>query len=185
MKKTFLAVLATAACVVACTPKQASTPDATATGEYEDAASVTDGVQRMHEYNFSDTVLIDGREYIYKLHREASDSLPTVSDDEGTRYADNVYTLTIMAGGQQFFHRTFTKAAFASYLSSDFRQQGILDGMMLDTSLPGLAFAVSVSMPQSDMIEPLLLHVDRQGGITIERDERSDAELDDSADEGV
>ena len=185
MKKTFLAVLATAACVVACTPKQAAAPEATSSGEYESAASATDGVQRMHEYNFSDTVVVDGRQYIYKLHREASDSLPVVTDDEGTRYADNIYTLTIMAGGQQFFHRTFTKAAFASYLSNEFRQQGILDGMMLDTSLSGLAFAVSVSMPQSDMLEPLLLHVDRQGGITIERDERSDADIDDSADEGV
>ena len=40
-------------------------------------------------------------------------------------------------------------------------------------------------MPQSDMVEPLLLKVDRQGGIAIERDERSDADLDDTNDEGV
>ena len=70
-------------------------------------------------------------------------------------------------------------------LSDDFRKRGLLDGMMLDSSLPGLAFAVSVSMPQSDMVEPLLMRVDHQGGIAIERDERSDADLDDTDDEGV
>ena len=113
------------------------------------------------------------------------ENLPPVVDDDGTRYADNIYTLSIMAGGQQFFNRSFTKAAFASRLSNEFRQQGILDGMMFDNSLPGLTFAVSVSMPQSDMVEPLLLKVDRQGGIAIERDERSDADLDDTNDEGV
>ena len=45
---------------------------------------------------------------------------------------------------------------------------------MLDSSLPGLCFAVSVTLPQSDMVEPLLLHVDANGGIVIERDTRSE-----------
>ena len=185
MKKLFLFLLTAPAIIAACTQKQASQTESDNTGEYINAAEATDGVQRMHEYNFSDTVVVDGRQYIYKLHREASDSLPTVVDDDGTRSADNIYTLSIMAGGQQFFNRSFTKAAFASRLSNEFRQQGILDGMMFDNSLPGLTFAVSVSMPQSDMVEPLLLKVDRQGGIAIERDERSDADLDDTNDEGV
>ncbi len=173
------------ALLLACTPKQTSTDEAQSAGEYESEGPASDGIQRMQVYNYSDTIVVDGREYIYRLHREASDSLQAVVDDDGVRYADNVYTLSIMAGGKQFFSRSFTKGAFASYLSNDFRQHGILDGMMFDPSLPGLAFAVSVSMPQSDMVEPLLLHVDHQGGIVIERDERSDAALEDSIDEGV
>ncbi len=185
MKKSSLLWLIAPALMFACTPRQTSADAAQSEGEYELAGPASDGLQRMHEYNYADTVVVDGREYIYRLHREASDSLPAVVDDDGIRYADNIYTLTIMAGGQQFFHRSFTKAAFAAHLSNDFRQHGILDGMMFDPSLPGLAFAVSVSMPQSDMVEPLLLRVDRQGGIAIERDERSDADLEDGDDEGV
>ena len=183
MKKLFWLLLTALLITAACTQKQTSQAETADTGEYMAAGEESDGIQRMHEYNFADTVTVDGRQYIYRLHREASDSLPVVVDDEGTRFADNVYTLAIMAGGQEFFHRSFTKAAFASHLSNDFRQHGILDGMMFDPSLSGLAFAVSVSMPQSDMVEPLILRVDRQGGIAIERDERSDADLDDSSDE--
>lgn len=183
MKKLLLLLLTMPLIAAGCTQKQTSQAEDTATGEYIAESEAADGVQRMHEYNFTDTVSVDGRQYIYRLHREASDSLPAVVDDEGRRFADNVYTLSIMSGGQEFFHRSFTKAAFASHLSEDFRQQGILDGMMFDPSLPGLTFAVSVSMPESDMMEPMLLRVDRQGGIAIERDERSDADLDDSGDE--
>ena len=97
-----------------------------------------------------------------------------MKDDEGILYADNVYALSILRDNAPFFSHRFTKAAFASHLSADFRQKGLLDGMMCDKSLPGINFAVSVSLPQSDMIEPLLLHIDRSGGIAIERDTRAD-----------
>lgn len=169
----------------ACSGRQSASTQTQATGEYESTGEGADGIQRMHEYNYTDTLVTEGHKYIYTIHREASDSLPVVTDDDGTRYADNIYTITISSDGHEFFHRSFTKAAFASRLSDDFRKRGLLDGMMLDSSLPGLAFAVSVSMPQSDMVEPLLMRVDHQGGIAIERDERSDADLDDTDDEGV
>lgn len=185
MKKSLLALFIVPALMGACTPKQSAETEAGTTGEYETTSDAADGVQRMHEYNFADTIVVDGHKYTYTIHREASDSLPIVVDDDGARYADNVYTLKIAADGREFFNRRFTKNAFASRLSNDFRQRGLLDGMMFDNSLPGLCFAVSVSMPQSDMVEPLLLKVDRQGGITIERDERSDADFDEDEEEGV
>jgi len=97
-----------------------------------------------------------------------------VTDDEGNRHADNIYTLTIASDGRTFFNRRFTKSTFASYLSAEMAQKGILNGMMCDTSLPGLRFAISVSLPQSDMFEPLLMQVDANGGISITRDERGD-----------
>lgn len=185
MKKVLLAFIILPAIFGACTPRQAAAPEAGPAGEYESAGDTPDGIQRMHEYNFADTIIVDGHKYAYSIHRQASDSLPIVVDDDGARYADNVYTLKIASDGREFFNRRFTKSAFASRLSSDFRQSGLLDGMMFDSSLPGLCFAVSVSMPQSDMVEPLLLKVDRQGGISIERDERSDADFDENEEEGV
>ena len=143
-------------------------------GEFETVGEKTDIVQRMHDYHFEDTLRTGGHNYHYIINRTASDSLPVVTDDEGHRFADNIYTLTIQRDGQPLLHRSFTKNAFASYLSSEFVRKGLLDGMMLDRSLPGMAFAVSVSLPQSDMLEPLLLRVDGSGGIAIERDTRAE-----------
>ncbi len=160
------------------TPKTETT---TGSNEYAVDESASDGIQRMPEYNYSDSINVGGKTFNYTIHRCASDSLPTVTDDEGTIYADNEYTLTL-SRGNDFSQFRFTKHNFASYLSSEFRKKGILDGMMCDKSLPGLRFAVSVSLPQSDMFEPLLLTIDPNGGMTITRDERSDAELDE---EGV
>lgn len=155
--------------------QQRSTDGAAASqGEYESVGTATDAVQRMHDYHFSDTLTRGGHQYRYTIDRVASDSLPVVTDDEGRRFADNVYTLTIERDGQQLMQRRFTKQAFAAQLSPEFNRRGLLDGMMLDRSLPGLAFAVSVSLPQSDMLEPLLLHVDGAGGVSIERDLRAE-----------
>ena len=185
MKKLYFALFSSLIALSACTGKPAQEASSTTNGEYEVNEGKTDGLQRMREYNFSDSVTIDGRLFVYSIHREASDSLPTVTDDEGTRYADNIYTLKIGQGqGEPTVYR-FTKRNFMSYLSSEFQHKGILDGMMFDNSLSGLCFAVSVSLPQSDMFEPLLLRIDPKGGMSITRDERSEVELEENDDEGV
>lgn len=160
--------------LTACGGKSPQTAAEATPNEFVQSDDDASAIQRMHDYHFSDTLHADGHIYTYTIDRSASDSLPTVKDDEGITYADNVYSLSILRDRAPFFSRRFTKAAFASYLSADFRQKGLLDGMMCDRSLPGINFAVSVSLPQSDMIEPLLLHIDRNGGIAIERDLRAD-----------
>ncbi len=181
MKQYYLGLLMVMALLQACGSKTVSNESSVGANEYDTTTSV-DGIQRMTPYHYSDTIRTNGKAYTYTIHREASDSLPVVIDDEGNKYADNVYSLTIHQGGQTLFHRQFTKKTVASYLSTEFQQNGILDGMMCDKSLPGLRFAISVSLPQSDMFEPLLLQVDTSGGMTISRDERGEAELED---EGV
>lgn len=143
----------------------------------------SDGVQRMAPYDYADTLSIGAHRYAYTIHREAMDSLPTVKDEDGIVYADNIYHLTIRRDGQPLLDRRFTKRSFASYLSAEMRQRGILDGMMQDGSLPGLAFAISVSLPQSDMLEPLLLKVDASGGIAIQRDLRSENDFEEEEEE--
>lgn len=181
MKQLYFGFLLMMALLQACGSKTVSNEYSVGANEYDTTAS-EDGIQRMSPYHYSDTIRTNGKAYVYTIHREASDSLPVVTDDEGNKYADNVYTLSIRQGGQTVFNRQFTKKTVASYLSKDFQQNGILDGMMCDKSLPGLRFAISVSLPQSDMFEPLLLQVDTYGGMTISRDERGEAELED---EGV
>lgn len=160
--------------LMACGGKSSQTSAEATQNEFEQSDGNASTIQRMPSYHFSDTLHVDGHLYTYTIDRSASDSLPTVKDDEGITYADNVYSLSILKDQKPFFSRHFTKAAFASYLSADFRQKGLLDGLMCDRSLPGINFAISVSLPQSDMIEPLLLRIDPNGGIAIERDMRAD-----------
>ena len=182
MKKILFSLGCALVLLSACHGGQTQQAESATVNQDYDSELSADGIQRLREYNYRDTVRTGGHTYVYSIHREYSDSLPVVTDDEGNRHADNIYTLTIASEGRTFFNRRFTKGTFASYLSPDMAQKGILDGMMCDTSLPGLRFAISVSLPQSDMFEPLLMQVDPNGGISITRDERGEAELEDEND---
>ena len=177
MKRSFysLLMLALFLSLTACGSK--STAPSPSVSEYETSDDTPDGVQRMHEYHYADTLQAYGKIYRYDIRRTSSDDLPQVRDEEGTVFADNAYVLHIEQGGQAFFSRRFVKSDFDAYLSADFRAKGLLDGMMCDKSLSGITFAVSVSLPQSDMMEPLLLHVNKDGSIAIERDNRAELEL--------
>ncbi|MBR4534662.1 MAG: DUF4738 domain-containing protein [Bacteroidaceae bacterium] len=157
-----------------CKGKSTTSQDASPAGEFETEDVQSGSIQCMRSYDYTDTLTVNGHCYEYTIHREADESLPMVTDDEGVNYADNRYTLTILRDGQSCFDRQFTKANFASYLTPEFRERGILDGMMCDRSLPGLCFALSVTLPQSDMVEPLLLRIDPAGGLVIESDTRSE-----------
>lgn len=166
-----------------CSGKPQPAAEQSSQGEFDTESAAADGIQRMHIYDYTDTLRTDGHTYVCNIHREADESLEKVTDEEGNQYSDNRYTLSIQRDGQPCFEREFTKGTFASHLSAEFQQKGILDGMMLDRSLPGLCFAVSVTLPQSDMVEPLLLHVDANGGIAIERDTRSENDFEEEVQE--
>ena len=178
MKRPFLGATALVILVLmtlsACKGKGVASSEVSTLGEFETEDAKTGGIQRMRVYDYSDTLTVGGHLYEYTIHREADESLPQVMDEEGVSYADNRYTLTLLRDGQPCFNRQFTKANFASYLTPEFRAKGILDGMMCDRSVSGICFAISVTLPQSDMVEPLLLHIDPAGGIVIEKDTRSE-----------
>ena len=161
------------------TCRNAGTPQAEEThpGEYAAPDDASDGIQRMNTYDYSDTLRIQGHTFVYSIHREASDSLPFVTDDFGVNFADNIFSLTVQRDGASFLHKTLTKANFACMLTDEMRRCGVLDGMRCDTTLEGLCFAVSVSQPQSDLYLPFILSVDANGNTAITRDNRSEMEL--------
>lgn len=178
MKKQFFKGSFVALCLLAtlgaCSGKGQQQQVVATPNEYESSADVAEGIQQMQPYNYSDTTEINGHIFHYTINRVADESLPPVVDDEGVTYLDNRYTLTILRDGQPYFERSFTKSSFESYLSTEFQQKGVLDGMIYDNSLPGLCFVASVTLPQSDMISPLLLHIGNDGAISIETDLRSE-----------
>lgn len=145
----------------------------------------TPTLHRMGDYHVTDTLRVGSRLYLATLHREAKDSLGIVEDENGERYVDNFYRLTILRDGSDFFDRRFTKKDFAPLLNADFRRNGILDGFRYRNSQDGkLFFSVCVSYPESDMTAPFVLAVGPDGSYTIETDNALDMG-DMGEDEGV
>ena len=119
-----------------------------------------------------------GKPYTITIDRVPVDSLPQVKDENNQPYVDNRVKLTIMrADGSAFFQRTFTKASFNAYIDDSFRKNGILAGFRYDeVENSGIEFSVVVALPDAidDVFVPLELVVDRQGGVSITRDDDMD-----------
>ena len=145
---------------------------------------------RMQDYRQEIDAHWLGRSYHIVVVRTPVDSLPMVKDEIGQKYVDNRITLTISrADGSVFLEKTFTKAAFLSHIDDDYRRTGILEAMIFEeVDNDQLEFAVSIAHPQSeDEFIPLELSIDRNGGITIKRDNDIDTNgyNDDDDDDGV
>jgi hypothetical protein len=96
-----------------------------------------------------------------------------VKDEVGQKFVDNRITLRIIrADGSTFFDRSFTKASFDALLDDDYRQTGILEGIVFDrVDGQQVLFAGSVSHPQTDdEYIPFIITVDNMGEIDIRRD---------------
>lgn len=148
--------------------------------EYEKPESSNE-VVKMKDYHYSAYVEMKGKKYAYDIVREANDSMPTVTDDAGERYADNYIRLRINQGDRQIFNRLFTKNSFKEYLEKDFSSKAILEGMAFDKAVDnGLRFSASVSYPNSDIFIPFSITVSPDGSCTIAKDEILDTAVEDT-----
>ena len=95
---------------------------------------------------------------------------------------DNVSTIT-RDDGSTFFSRTFTKKSFDSCLDDDYRNTGILEGLVFDKVSNGtLRFAASVSHPGTDEYIPIVLTIDRFANVSIKRDTQLDTSSEEEED---
>lgn len=132
-------------------------------------------VHRMNDYNYTDSVKCGNHLFVYYIHREADDSLKAVVDENGDKFIDNYYDLTILRDGANFFRHRFTKLSFGSQLDESFRKNGILDGFRFMSAEEGkLTFGVCVSFPESDMSEPFVLTIGPDGSSKLELDTTPD-----------
>jgi len=131
---------------------------------------------RMQSYNDQRDVAWLGKDYKVEIARMPSDSLPLVKDETGQRFVDNRITLVVRrADGSVAISKVFTKASFDAYIDPSYRRSGILEGLVFD-EVDGqqLAFAASVSLPQTDEYIPLEVKIDNFGKVEIERDSQMD-----------
>ena len=116
------------------------------------------------------------KSYQVIINRVADDSLRMVQDETGQKFIDNRITLRVIrADGSVFFKKVFTKSNFDAQLDDDYRQTGILEGLVFDkVDGNNLVFAGSVSHPQTDEYIPLVVTVSNFGNVTIKRDDQMD-----------
>lgn len=131
---------------------------------------------RMQPYDQRQEVEWLEKNYQVIINREADDSLRMVQDETGQKFVDNRITLRVIrADGSVFFKKVFTKSSFDAQLDNDYRETGILEGLVFDkVDGHNLVFAGSVSHPQTDEYIPLLVTVSNFGAVTIKRDDQMD-----------
>jgi hypothetical protein len=131
---------------------------------------------RMQEYNQIKDIHWLDREYQVNIRRTADDGLRMVKDETGQKFVDNRIRLQVIRqDGSVFFSQSFTKATFSEYLDDDYRQTGILEGLVFDRVEGNyLLFAGSVSHPQTDEYIPLVIKVSNFGDVAISRDTQMD-----------
>jgi hypothetical protein len=130
------------------------------------------GPVRLQPYTDSRDVQWIGRTYHIAINRQPSDSLPMVKDEIGQQFVDNVISLEVSRGdGSVFYSHTFTKKDFDRYLDNDYRNTGILEGLVYD-KMEGnhLFFAASVGHPQTDEYIPMVVTVSNLGDVGIKLD---------------
>ncbi len=86
------------------------------------------------------------------------------------------------ADGSVFYNRKFTKANFLQYINEDYRDTGILEGIVFDKpDGDWLVFGASVGHPQTDEYIPLVIRLSRMGVLEI----RQDTEMDTAPQQGL
>jgi len=146
---------------------------------HKEAGKVSVSPMRMQNYDHSETVEWFGRQYTVSVSRRAESDSSLVQDDSGNKYHNNQINVRITRpDGSDFFDKTFTKADFASVVSSSYRQKSTLLGIVVDHAEgSSLYLAASVGSPDalSDEYLPLIITISRTGGISVAKDNRFDA----------
>lgn len=177
MKKHIFTLLPAAVALLlatACNPKGKTTTEVETQTE-----ETADAVHSLPDYNYTDSLMQGSHKVIYAITCHPDDSLAVIVDEDGVKYKDNRFWLTIMKDDKTLFSRSFTKADFRSQLPQEFQKYGIMDGMRFDRAEEGkLYFNTCVSYPESDMSCPFILTIGPDGSYTIEPDTTSDEEDD-------
>lgn len=152
-------------CHASCSPQK------TDTKQSAEAEQAVNEVRSLPGYAYTDSLMQGSHKVVYFITSQADSSLKVIVDEDGAKYADNRWNLTIQKDGKQLFDRSFTKADFKSQLPEDFQRLGIMDGMRFNHAEEGkLYFNTCVSFPESDMSCPFLLTIGPDGSYTITPD---------------
>ena len=83
------------------------------------APQQSDSILSLDDINASETLLINGEKISYVFRMSPADSLPIVTNLDGTRYKDNIVNLTVSRGNDVILKREFTKYSFKDFVPSN------------------------------------------------------------------
>ncbi|MCE2615532.1 DUF4738 domain-containing protein [Phocaeicola oris] len=141
-----------------------------------DSVDKQTGVQRMKSWLVEQEIVAGTKHYQLYINRIPSDSLPLVKSDMGT-FSDNVIIVTITRQDHsRLFSKTFVKRDFSSFLSDNYLNKTILEGVVFDVEKTekangNIILAASVSYPGSDLYIPFSVTITPFGKMSIDKDE--------------
>lgn len=97
-----------------------------------------------------DTVVLGGSTFVVTIDRQPDKTLPTVKDNLDHEFYDNRVNVSVTRDGGEFFTHSFTKEAFADYLSEAKLKAYVLCGMAFDDTKTGgshLCIAAQLGAP--------------------------------------
>ena len=182
MKQNILPLLLASLLVVAAScggdKKQEGSTDSTVTAQKKGPLEAKPEEQR------SFPVALAGSKYDVSVHRRPDASLPKVKDELGQEFLDNSVEVVVTKDGAQFFSKTFTKDAFADYLTKDENARCVLLGMVYDeehSSASTICLAAQVGIPDVEDGPAFTIEIKTSdGSCSIVRDVNADTTKEDS-----
>lgn len=126
-----ISALALSATFCACESGKSDKTNATADSTVQQTASDAPYADPSQSNTY--TATLAGHRFEISIKREADNSLPTVTDELGKKFYDNRVDVTIKSDGEAFFTHSYTREAFADFLSDSEKQGTVLLGMAFDS----------------------------------------------------
>ena len=155
--------------------------DSTQTTAHTDAPYAEPGQQSSY------TATLGGKTYGISIHRQADQSLPVVTDELGKKFYDNRVDVVITCDNAEFFKKSYTKEAFAGFLTASAEAEGtVLLGMAFDSEKSdGHAIRLGAQIGQVGVGEgpAFTIEIPLDGGVSsIVRDNNQDTTGNDMTD---
>ena len=177
----FLLMASVASCGGNKTQDNVADADSTQTTAHTDAPYADPGQQSSY------TATLGGKTYGISIHRQADQSLPVVTDELGKKFYDNRVDVVITCDNAEFFKKSYTKEAFAGFLTASAEAEGtVLLGMAFDSEKSdGHAIRLGAQIGQVGVGEgpAFTIEIPLDGGVSsIVRDNNQDTTGNDMTD---
>lgn len=130
---------------------------------------------KMSEYERTENVEWDGGTYKITVRRSVSDR--QFSDENGRKYYDNRFTLTILRpDGSEFVRRELTKESYSGLVDNAYLDKSTALGLaFLEVKGGKLVFLASVGSPDelSDDLIPISISVSRDGSFSMKESDNN------------
>lgn len=164
----YIFILGVTAFAVSCGNNSKQVDEAEVLDEWPEPEPVA-GVQIFGNGSDSCTFKMGDKQYLAKVSR-ITEGRDTVYTDDGNKYIDNAYKLTVLSGGSTLMNYTFTKSDFRAYIDSkyiDLSKSVISALVYVPSEDTNATFYATVEMPGMSKEMTIKISMDKTGGISM------------------